>query len=47
MIVDPWFEPGDLTDGWIGLGPGVTADVSVCRMQQTVLGGAVSHLEFE
>ena len=47
VIVDPWFEPGQLTDGWISTlvteGDGIT----VCRMSRTVIDAAVSRLEFE
>lgn len=47
LIIDPWFEPGDLTDRWISMVTGTAEGVSVCRMQQTHLEGAVSHLHFE
>jgi len=47
VIVDPWFEPGQLTDGWIGTVIGEHEGVKVCRMSRTVIEGAVSRLEFE
>lgn len=47
LIVDPWFEPGQLTDGWVGVLVGTGPDVTVCRMSRTVVEGTVSRLEFE
>lgn len=47
LIIDPWFEPGELTDRWISMVTGAAEGVSVCRMQQTQLEGAISHLLFE
>lgn len=45
--MDPWFEPGRLTDGWITTIVGEDEGVSVCRMSRTVIDGPVSRLEFE
>jgi hypothetical protein len=47
LIVDPWFEPGQLTDGWISVLVGERADVVVCRMSRTVLDETKTRLEFE
>lgn len=47
VIVDPWFEPGQLTHGWISMLTGQDADVTVCRMSRTLVEGRVSILEFE
>lgn len=47
LIVDPWFEPGQLTHGWISVLVGMGADVSVCRMSRTLIEGTISRLEFE
>lgn len=47
LIVDPWFEPGQLTDGWINVLVGAGANVTVCRMSRTLIDGTTSHLEFE
>jgi SAM-dependent methyltransferase len=47
VIVDPWFEPGQLTDGWIATVIGEAGGVTVCRMSRTVIEGSVSRLEFE
>lgn len=47
VVIDPWFEPGDLTDRWIGMVTGAAENVSVCRMQRTLIDGPISHLEFE
>jgi SAM-dependent methyltransferase len=47
VVVDPWFEPGQVTDGRVstllGEGDGVTA----FRMSRTVLEGTVSRLDLE
>jgi SAM-dependent methyltransferase len=47
LIVDPWFEPGQLTHGWISVLVGVAEDVTVCRMARTLVEGTKSRLEFE
>jgi hypothetical protein len=47
VVIDPWFEPGQLTDGWISMVTGAADGVAVCRMSQTHIDGAVSRLEFE
>ncbi|MEQ9570022.1 MAG: class I SAM-dependent methyltransferase [Longimicrobiales bacterium] len=47
LLVDPWFEPGQLTPGWINTLVGEEDGLSVCRMSRTVVDGRVSHLEFE
>ena len=47
LVVEPWFEPGVLTEGWITTQVGRSPDVSVCRMSRTVVEGRRSHLEFE
>jgi hypothetical protein len=47
IIIDPWFEPGELTDRWISMVTGGTEDIAVCRMSRTLIEGSVSRLEFE
>jgi SAM-dependent methyltransferase len=47
LIVDPWFEPGQLTHGWISVLVGTSEDVAVCRMARTLVEGTMSRLEFE
>ena len=47
VIIDPWFEPGELTDRWVGMVTGAGDGRSVCRMQRTLIDGSTSHLEFE
>ena len=47
LVIDPWFEPGQLTHGWITTLVGEGDGVTVCRMSRTVVDGAVSRLEFE
>lgn len=45
-IVEPWFEPGFLTDGRITVNTAERADVHVCRMARTAIEGRISRLEF-
>jgi len=47
LIVDPWFEPGQLTHGRIMAIVGNTDALTVCRMSRTVVDGSLSRLEFE
>jgi SAM-dependent methyltransferase len=47
VVIDPWFEPGQLTDGWISMVTGASDDVTVCRMSHTRIVDAVSCLDFE
>ena len=47
LIVDPWFEPGQLTHGWISTLLGAGDGVTVVRMSRTLVEGAISRLEFE
>jgi len=47
VIIDPWFEPGVLTDGYVITTTGESEDVSVCRMSRTLVEGSISRLEFE
>lgn len=47
VIVDPWFEPDQLTHGWISTLVGKDDDVTVCRMSRTLIEGRTSRLEFE
>jgi SAM-dependent methyltransferase len=47
VIVDPWFEPGQLDDRWISLLTGETESLKVCRMARTLIEGDLSRLEVE
>lgn len=47
LLVDPWFEPGQLTDGRITTLMGTREGLTVCRMSRTVVVGVRSRLEFE
>lgn len=47
LVVDPWFEPGQLTHGHVMVVNGQDEGVTVCRMSRTVVDGAISRLEFE
>lgn len=47
VIVEPWFEPGVLAHGRVGIHQASTADASVCRMARTTIAGHISRLQFE
>jgi hypothetical protein len=47
VIVEPWFEPGEMTHGFISLHTASTEDVKICRMSRTTLHGTRSTLTFE
>ncbi len=47
VLVEPWFEPGQLTDGWISTLAGKSNGLTVYRMSRTVLDNSESRLEFE
>lgn len=47
LVIDPWFEPGEMDHGWIATTVGKTEDTTVCRMSRTVIEGNLSRLEFE
>lgn len=47
LVVDPWFEPGQLSNHHVTVVTGRTGDVVVSRVSRTVLDGTISSLEFE
>lgn len=47
VVVDPWFEPDEMTDGYINTLTGGREGLSVVRMSRTVLDEQVSTLELE
>jgi SAM-dependent methyltransferase len=47
VVVEPWFQPGDMEDGYLGMHTAETEDVKVCRMARTRLIEGVSRIEFE
>ena len=47
VIVEPWFPPGVLTNGRIGVNTAESPDVKVCRMTRTEVDGRLSRLRFE
>jgi SAM-dependent methyltransferase len=47
LMVDPWFEPGQLTDRWLTVITGEAEGLKVCRMSRTLVDDRVSRLEFE
>jgi hypothetical protein len=47
VIIEPWFEPGDLTDGKVSVQVAERGDAKVCRMSRTTLRDGLSVLDFE
>lgn len=47
VIVEPWFEPGAMEDGYIAMHTAQDEHTRICRMSVTRLRDAVSRLEFE
>lgn len=47
VVIEPWFEPGVMTDGYVTSVRGEGDGVHVVRMSRCVLRGDVSRLEFE
>lgn len=47
LLVDPWFEPGQLSHGWISTLTGRREGLTISRMSRTVIEGPVSRLDFE
>jgi len=47
LVVDPWFEPGDLTHGFVSALSGDEPGRAVCRVSRTVIDGSISRLELE
>lgn len=47
LVLEPWFEPGAMQDGFVVANTAKSDEVTVCRMSRTVLSGNVSRLEFE
>ena len=47
LIVDPWFEPGQLTHGHVAALLGKSDSLTVVRMARTLIDGSISRLEFE
>ncbi len=45
-VVEPWFEPGALTDGRILVNTAERDDVTVCRLARTAIADRLSRLEF-
>jgi hypothetical protein len=47
LLVDPWFEPGQLSNHYVTTATGKTEGLTVCRVSRTVIDGTISRLEFE
>jgi SAM-dependent methyltransferase len=46
LIIDPWFEPGQLTHGHVSMLTAETDALKVCRVSRTLIDGVVSVLDF-
>ncbi|MGH7445510.1 MAG: class I SAM-dependent methyltransferase [Longimicrobiales bacterium] len=46
VIVDPWFEPGQLTHRHVAMRTGETDQLAVSRISRTLIDGRMSRLEF-
>ncbi len=47
VLVEPWFQPGEMEDGYFAMHTAETEDLKVCRMARTTLSEGISRVEFE
>jgi len=47
LVVEPWFEPGAMRQGYVTCRVADTPDGTICRMSHTAIEGQVSRLHFE
>lgn len=47
VIVEPWFEPAELEDGYVAMHAAQDEHTKICRMSLTRLKDGVSQLDFE
>ena len=47
VVVEPWFEPGTLEDGYVAMHTAQGEHINVCRMSVTRVRDGISQLEFE
>lgn len=47
VVVEPWFAPGQMEDGFITMLAAEDGDAKVCRMSVTTLEDTISRLDFE
>jgi len=47
VVVEPWFEPGAIQDGFVVCHTGAGDGTRVCRMSRTTIDDRVSTLQFE
>ena len=47
VVIEPWFEPGAMTDGRVSVSVVESGDAKVCRMVRTTIRDGLSVLEFE
>jgi SAM-dependent methyltransferase len=45
VIVDPWFEPGQLTDRSVAAMSAASESLAACRVSRTLVEGSISRLE--
>jgi SAM-dependent methyltransferase len=46
LVMEPWFEPGQMTDRYLTMVTGEAENLKVCRASRLVLDGTISRLEF-
>jgi SAM-dependent methyltransferase len=46
LVVEPWFQPGEMTDRYLTMVTGEAEDLKVCRASRLVIDGTISRLEF-
>ncbi len=47
VIVEPWFEPGQMTPGHLTLRTAETAEAKICRVSHSTIEERISRLSFE
>lgn len=47
VVIDPWFEPDQMSNRHLSMVSGETEDLKVCRVSRTLIEGTISRLEFE
>ena len=47
ILVEPWFEPGQMTPGRVYMHSAETSEVKICRVSQSTIHQRISRLHFE
>lgn len=47
LVLEPWFEPGVMQDGFVVVHTAKSPDLEICRMARTSIHDDISRLEFE